>query len=97
MPKRGPNKRYTGEFKQMVVETMQREHLGYLETARRFELKVFHGIQRWERIYLEEGLKGYMKSGEAERVKGGREDRWPQRQEKICWPKCSGYGRRMTT
>ena len=42
----------------MVVETMQQEHLGYLETARRFELKGFHGIQRWERIYLEEGPQG---------------------------------------
>jgi transposase len=42
----------------MVVETMHQEHLGYRETARQFELKGFHGIQRWERIYLEEGAQG---------------------------------------
>ena len=29
MPKGVPNKRYTGEFKQMVVETMMREKLSY--------------------------------------------------------------------
>ncbi|MBE5787753.1 MAG: helix-turn-helix domain-containing protein, partial [Clostridiales bacterium] len=27
MPKGIPNKRYTGEFKQKVVETMHQEHL----------------------------------------------------------------------
>ena len=30
MPKGIPNKRYTGEFKQMVVETMMREKLSYI-------------------------------------------------------------------
>ena len=29
MPKGVPNKRYTGEFKQMVVETMMQEKLSY--------------------------------------------------------------------
>ena len=28
MPKGVPNKRYTGEFKQMVVETMRNEMIG---------------------------------------------------------------------
>lgn len=31
MPKGIPNKRYTCEFKQMVVETMQKEKISYHE------------------------------------------------------------------
>jgi transposase len=58
MPKGVPNKKYTGEFKQMVVETMQREKLGYTETAQQFEVSNHHRIQSWERIYLEEGPEG---------------------------------------
>ena len=38
MPKGVPNKRYTGEFKQMVVETMLREKISYKEAARRFDV-----------------------------------------------------------
>ena len=38
MPKGIPNKRYTPEFKQLVVETMHKEKLSYCETARRFEV-----------------------------------------------------------
>lgn len=33
MPKGTPNKKYTGEFKQLVVETMQKNKLSYRETA----------------------------------------------------------------
>ena len=44
MPKGKPNKRYTGEFKQTVVETMRKEGLSYKEAG--------------ERIYLEEGPEG---------------------------------------
>lgn len=33
-PKGVPDKRYTPEFKKMVVETMQKEKLSYSETAR---------------------------------------------------------------
>ena len=54
----------------MVVETMQREHLGYLETARRFELKGFYGIQLWERIYLEEGPQGLYEERRGRESKG---------------------------
>ena len=38
MPKGVPNKRYTPEFKKLVVETMQQEKLSYRETARQFEI-----------------------------------------------------------
>ena len=53
-----PNKRYTPEFKKLVVETMMKEKLGYLETARRFEVRGAQQIINWERIYLSEGPEG---------------------------------------
>ena len=57
MPKGKPNKHYTGEFKQHVVETMRREHMGYKEAERFFELPHKRAAS-WERIYLEEGPEG---------------------------------------
>ena len=38
MPKGVANKRYTPEFKKLVIETMQEEKLSYSETCRRFEV-----------------------------------------------------------
>ena len=61
MPKGIPNKRYTGEFKQEVVETMMREKLSYREAARQFEINDHDRVRYWERIYLEEGAEGLMK------------------------------------
>ena len=58
MPKGIPNKRYTGEFKQEVVETMMRERLSYHEAARQYNVSDHHLVASWERIYLEEGSEG---------------------------------------
>ena len=58
MPKRKPNRRYTGEFKQEVVEMMIREKLSYREGARQFEINDHDRVRKWERIYLEEGPEG---------------------------------------
>ena len=58
MPKGVPNKKYTPEFKKLVVETMQAEKLSYRETERRFQLPKMRA-QSWERIYLEEGPEGF--------------------------------------
>ena len=58
MPKGVPNKRYTPEFKKLVVETMQKEKLSYRETARQFEINDHERVAAWERIYLEEGPEG---------------------------------------
>ena len=58
MPKGIPNKRYTGEFKQKVVETMMKEQLSYREAARQFEINDHDRVRYWERIYLEEGPEG---------------------------------------
>ena len=59
MPKGVPNKRYTPEFKKLVIEVMKEEKLSYSETARRFEVNDYHRIQDWERIYLEEGAEAF--------------------------------------
>ena len=59
MPKGVPNKRYTPEFKKLVIETMQEEKLSYSETCRRFEINSRDRIKSWERIYLEEGPEGF--------------------------------------
>ena len=58
MPKGVPNKRYTPEFKKLVIETMQEEKLSYSETCRRCEVNSRDQIKSWERIYLEEGPEG---------------------------------------
>ena len=58
MPKGVPNKRYTPEFKKMVVETMEREHLSVRSAMKEFEINDHKIIERWERIYLEEGPEG---------------------------------------
>ena len=58
MPRGVPNKRYTPEFKQKVVEAVLNEGLSYGEAKRQFEIKGDHCIQNWERIYLSEGPEG---------------------------------------
>ena len=58
MPKGVANKRYTPEFKKLVVETIREEKLSYRETERRFELPSKRAAA-WERIYLEEGPEGF--------------------------------------
>ena len=58
MPKGIPNKRYTPEFKKLVIETMKEEKLSSSETERRFGV-VRSRITAWERIYLTEGPEGF--------------------------------------
>ena len=74
MPKGIPNKRYTPEFKKLVVETMQKEKLSYRETARRFDVSSDTRIRDWERIYLTEGPEGFA----IERRGRGSKDRPPK-------------------
>ena len=59
MPKGVPKKRYTPEFKKLVVETMMKEKMSYSETARQFEIGNHKCVAAWERIYLEEGAEGF--------------------------------------
>ena len=53
-----PNKRYTPEFKRMVVESMENEHLSIYAAMQEFGINDHKIIERWERIYLEEGPEG---------------------------------------
>ncbi len=57
MPKGIPNKRYTGEFKQHVIEVMRREGLSCQEAERQFDITKDR-VRKWERIYLQEGPEG---------------------------------------
>ena len=70
MPKGIPNKKYTGEFKQMVVEIMRKEGLSYSEAARQFEINDHKQVAKWERIYLEEGPEGLYVERRGRRSKG---------------------------
>ena len=70
MPKGVPNKRYTGEFKQRVIETMMKEKLSYCEAARQFEVGDDKRVAAWERIYLEEGPAGLYIERRGRRSKG---------------------------
>ena len=56
----GKPKRYSGEFKQNVVETMRAEKLSYCETAARFDTSD-NSVREWERIYMEEGCEALFK------------------------------------
>ena len=69
MPKGVPNKRYTPEFKKLVIETMQEEKLSYSETCRRFEVNSRDRIKSWERIYLRKGRKALPSNGVAAAVR----------------------------
>ncbi len=59
MPKGIPSKRYTPEFKKIVIETMLAEKLSYRETASQFDVSCAKRIKGWERIYLSEGAEGF--------------------------------------
>ena len=60
-------KTYSPELKISVIMDMREHHLGYCETARKYNLGdpnlggVVHMLRRWERIFLEEGAEGLMK------------------------------------
>lgn len=58
MTKGIPNKRYTPEFKQRVVEAVMQDGLSYTEAAKLYDIQGHDRIQSWERIYLEEGPEG---------------------------------------
>ena len=61
MRKKGTkNKVYSAEFKMNVIMDVRENHLGYNEAERKYDLP-HSRIQKWERIYLEEGAEGLMK------------------------------------
>ena len=49
---------YSGKFKQAVVEDVRNNHMSYMEAMRKYGIAGKMSIQKWERIYLEEGPEG---------------------------------------
>ncbi len=92
MSKKGrKQKRYSAEFKIGVIMDMREHHLNYHETVRKYELGNDQTggarlmLQRWERIYLEEGAEGLMKErrGRACSAGGTRKGRPPKLDKKV--------------
>ena len=92
MSKKGrKQKRYSAEFKIGVIMDMREHHLSYHETVRKYELGNDQTggarlmLQRWERIYLEEGAEGLMKErrGRACSAGGTRKGRSPKLDKKV--------------
>ena len=69
MAKKGTKQKiYSTEFKMSVIMDMREHHLSYREVVRKYwentkgkEPNYIHVVQRWERIFLEEGAEGLMK------------------------------------
>lgn len=92
MAKKGQKqKKYSTEFKISVILDMREHHMSYNETVRKYCLgKQESGgprqmLQRWERIYLEEGAEGLMKErrGRACAAGGTRKGRPPKLDKKV--------------
>ena len=76
---------YSGEFKQKVVEDLRKNHLSYKEAMRKYEIAGKMSVQKWERIYLEEGPEGLYveRRGSASAVSGVRKGKKPNLDKKI--------------
>ena len=86
MAKKGQEyKNYSAEYKLNVIMDMREHRLGYVETARKSDIPNYRVIQRWERIFLEEGAEGLMKErrGRACAASGTRKGRPPKLDPKV--------------
>ena len=75
MRKKGrKNKKYSPEFKISVILDMREHGLGYQETMRKYfphlGQRNFQFLKVWERIYLEEGVVGFMIERRGRKSKG---------------------------
>ena len=86
------NKKYSTEFKISVIMDMREHHLCYSEVVRKYwditkgqEHNYIDVIQRWERIFLEEGAEGLMKErrGRACKASGTKKGRPPKLDKKV--------------
>lgn len=92
MAKKGQKyKKYSAEFKNCVIMDMRTHRLSYCETVRKYNLgdPAKGGpramLQRWERIFLEEGAEGLMKErrGRARKASGTRKGRPPKLDKEV--------------
>ena len=84
--------KYSSEFKIRVIIDMREHRLNYNETVRKYwditkgqEGNYRKQVQRWERIYLEEGAEGLMKErrGRACKASGSNKGRPPKLDRKV--------------
>ena len=91
MGKKGQKQRkYSPEFKISVIMNLREHHLSYRETVRKYlqgvsQTSAIGTIQRWERIFLEEGAEGLMRErrGRACTASGTRKGRPPKLDKKV--------------
>ena len=90
MAKKGQKqKKYSAEFKIGVIMDMREHRLSYHETVRKYELgNDKQGgarlmLQRWERIYCEEGAEGVMKERRGRNNTNGKRGRPPKLEPKV--------------
>ena len=86
------NRRYSTEFKIGVIMDMREHRLNYSEVVRKYwdinqgqEHNYHKQVQRWERIFLEEGVEGLMKErrGRTCKVSGSNKGRPPKLDKKV--------------
>ena len=86
------NRRYSTEFKIGVIIDMREHRLNYSEVVRKYwdinqgqEHNYHKQVQRWERIFLEEGVEGLMKErrGRTCKVSGSNKGRPPKLDKKV--------------
>ena len=83
------NKNYSPEFKIRVIMDMREHRLSYHETVRKYELGNDQTggarlmVQRWERIFLEEGAEGLMKERRGKNNTSGKRGRPPKLDKKV--------------
>ena len=65
----------------MVVETMEKEHLSIYAAMQEFGINDHKIIERWERIYLEEGPEGFAIERRGRRSKGRPPKQLPKQVE----------------
>ena len=80
------NKVYSAEFKIHVIIDMREHHLNYSETMRKYfphlQSKNFKFLQKWDRIFLEEGAEGLMKERRGRACAASGKDRPPKLDKK---------------
>ena len=85
-------KKYSSEFKLCVIMDMREHQLNYSEIVRKYwdinqgqEHNYHKQVQRWERIFLEEGAEGLMKErrGRACKASGSNKGRPPKLDQKV--------------
>ena len=83
------NRRYSTEFKIGVIMDMREHRLNYSEVVRKYwdinqgqEHNYHKQVQRWERIFLEEGVEGLMKERRGKSY-GSKKGRPPKLDKKV--------------